>query len=898
MKITAEALARATRALIVGVGRYAITGTPDLFAAEDARRIASVLTDPAACGIPTANVTALTDERATREQVLAELRRLGQECSESDILFFYFAGHGHRIEEMFLFHLFDTDPKNITGTALSSQDLVAAIAGTRARGVLVVADCCVGAGFAETAPRFFLELERSDFRIALASSRSDQRSWELPADKGSLFTKHLVKILQGEEAVGNRPGEVTYLSLVEALSFQVNEELHSWRPDIPTQELVANGSTVADPLLFVSARAAMKGLTVATGRISRQQLRRMLVRAAVFVGVGMLLGLGLFAGWMKAHQYAEANSDETAVYQGYPGMVGLGYPKLLYRLRLKKEEFRAESPLAKGKPLVAPARADLEARLVGELDALGQAERLLERGKTDSVREIAVAEIRAPKEQNAKMDARWLMALRLLAADKRDLPYVERSLRSEADELRRAALIRLLQLDREKALGFLAADLGAPRTRFDHREVLLQLTAPCTSALRNYLSRFARSHVDLNSQPRLLLVWLHTGCPASIDDVEAMLERQAFDRMEEVGTWASQVGMRDLGAILSNEKLPIASRISFVVGWPGAPCRWDLRDKVGDDILAAVQLARHAQLACEGTEVKAEAGPTDLSVEVRNERLRGKSLSFSIPAPLENLKTVTALAFRSALCLVVGGHLQQVAPFLKTQVLRGENGRIAMPALRALRLLKVPWEPGQGYVRGGNDQGLALDYQLWLAGSGPGEAQRIAFERLGDPLALYDERFYAHIPPEAARLNALFAEVQSGQSWRLEQAAHVVAMYGDLRMLESLAEHPRLEVRESLASYAAFNGQLSAWLATRPHPDEGLRIDRIELDEAAKRRRSLLATVAALPLSTQCWYLAQERESGSERSPVGLSRPIRPGFKLLLEAELARRGCATEELFE
>jgi Caspase domain len=78
-------------ALIVGVGG----DLPNTV--NDARGVASLLTDPTRCAYPRDHVSVLTGEQATRTSILSGLDALAGSTNVQSTVIFYFSGHGCKV---------------------------------------------------------------------------------------------------------------------------------------------------------------------------------------------------------------------------------------------------------------------------------------------------------------------------------------------------------------------------------------------------------------------------------------------------------------------------------------------------------------------------------------------------------------------------------------------------------------------------------------------------------------------------------------------------------------------------------------------------------------------------------------------------------------------------------
>ena len=83
-------------ALVIGIADYRhINRLPHV---KDAQDMATLLTDPAYCGYPPANVQLLQDEEATQAVIRQGLTDLARRTDADSTAFIYFSGHGGQIE--------------------------------------------------------------------------------------------------------------------------------------------------------------------------------------------------------------------------------------------------------------------------------------------------------------------------------------------------------------------------------------------------------------------------------------------------------------------------------------------------------------------------------------------------------------------------------------------------------------------------------------------------------------------------------------------------------------------------------------------------------------------------------------------------------------------------------
>jgi hypothetical protein len=209
-------------ALLVGVGAD-LPNTVD-----DAKGIADLLVDPGRCAYPKDQVTLLTAEQATRDQVLAALDQLVQKAGPDDTVIVYFSGHGYRVQTPYgaFYYLmtYGYDEKNLPATAISGAEFVDRLRALRSRKLLLLLDCCHAGGLKDTKAVGGGELAKAPLppeatgllaagqgRIAIASSKAEELSYA--GKPYSAFTLALAEALCGVGAA-EADGYVRVMDLV------------------------------------------------------------------------------------------------------------------------------------------------------------------------------------------------------------------------------------------------------------------------------------------------------------------------------------------------------------------------------------------------------------------------------------------------------------------------------------------------------------------------------------------------------------------------------------------------------------------------------------------------------------------------------------------------------------
>ncbi len=247
------------RALVIGVG----ADLPDTV--TDAKGLARILTDPARCAYPKANVALLTGKRATRQGILAALADLGRQAAPDSTVVVFFSGHGGftgegRSRRYYLLP-WGHDSAPPAESAVTGGEFAEGLAGIRAKRLLLLLDCCHAAGVAAdrvkgrpAAPALVKSpippearklFRQGQGRFIIASCKANEVS--LPGQPYSLFTRALIECLGGV-GVAREDGFVRVLDL----ALHAREMVPGWSKRLQTP--VADIQRATDN--FVVARYA------------------------------------------------------------------------------------------------------------------------------------------------------------------------------------------------------------------------------------------------------------------------------------------------------------------------------------------------------------------------------------------------------------------------------------------------------------------------------------------------------------------------------------------------------------------------------------------------------------------------------------------------------------------
>ena len=151
-------------AVIVGISKYEHEGLNLKYAHRDAEELYRLIQTPSGGGFEEAHIFYLTDERATTASITRALRSFLKKPAKEDIVLLYFACHGapdpERKDNVYLI-TYDTDPNDITGTALPMREIDLSLKeNLYAERVVIIADTCHSASIgakleeASTMPRW------------------------------------------------------------------------------------------------------------------------------------------------------------------------------------------------------------------------------------------------------------------------------------------------------------------------------------------------------------------------------------------------------------------------------------------------------------------------------------------------------------------------------------------------------------------------------------------------------------------------------------------------------------------------------------------------------------------------------------------------------------------------
>jgi uncharacterized caspase-like protein len=243
-------------ALVIGIEDY--RDVPPVPGAEqDAARIVEVLRTT--LGVPESNIVHASGKRASRSDIIKQIRWLQANVPAGGRVYFYFSGHGAPETSSGASYVlpWDGDPRFLDDTALPLSEVIAMLEQTKAKEVLAFADSCFsGAGGRSVLPpgaRPLVRMKAPDTpkaRVALYSAASGAEiSGPVPGGQGGLFSSYVAEGLGSGRADLDGDGQITLQELVDWVGPRVSRDAKRDNRDQNPSLLV--GKKLGSPRDFV-----------------------------------------------------------------------------------------------------------------------------------------------------------------------------------------------------------------------------------------------------------------------------------------------------------------------------------------------------------------------------------------------------------------------------------------------------------------------------------------------------------------------------------------------------------------------------------------------------------------------------------------------------------------------
>jgi hypothetical protein len=218
-------------ALLVGIEQFRDKAIPSLhYSANDAEQLAKVLTGPAGRFDPT-HVKVLTNEHATRNEIMTALGDIRAQAQEDDLVLVYISSHGYPGKDdptgISFVVTHDTDVSRagtLFATSLAMVELSDFSLRLKSQRFVLILDTCYGGGAVEFSKTIkpidnkpidaftgaLHGMETGGGRAVIAASQSTEQSYESPDRKNGYFTYFLIEALRQDKGLDSLKGVYSY----------------------------------------------------------------------------------------------------------------------------------------------------------------------------------------------------------------------------------------------------------------------------------------------------------------------------------------------------------------------------------------------------------------------------------------------------------------------------------------------------------------------------------------------------------------------------------------------------------------------------------------------------------------------------------------------------------------
>ena len=217
--------------LAVGVSHYADSNFNLKLADKDASDFVKVMMGQKDLLYREVVVKLLTNEKATKDDVLDGLDWIRQETTSNDVAMVFFAGHGINDQNNYYYFCpYNVDPSRLLRTGVAFSDIKKTVSAIAGKALFFVDSCHSGNAIGLGARRGPLDInivinELSSAEngvVVFSASTSSESSYEREEWNNGAFTKALVEGLNGAASIGNT-GRITYNMLNVYISERVKE---------------------------------------------------------------------------------------------------------------------------------------------------------------------------------------------------------------------------------------------------------------------------------------------------------------------------------------------------------------------------------------------------------------------------------------------------------------------------------------------------------------------------------------------------------------------------------------------------------------------------------------------------------------------------------------------------
>jgi len=203
--------------LIVAVEHYHDPAVPQVkYAKDDAIEFRNSLL---ALGCLEDRLELIVDDRATKTTIIEKVKEISKMATATDVLIFYFAGHGYFFNEENVLACVDSSPRSIKETTVNLKFILGAFEKAKSSKVISFLDCChSGLEFSETERgalsafsidelRFF---DSAEHLVVFSSCKSREKSHTDIHRKHGVWSYYLLQALQGTAAKEIYDGEFLF----------------------------------------------------------------------------------------------------------------------------------------------------------------------------------------------------------------------------------------------------------------------------------------------------------------------------------------------------------------------------------------------------------------------------------------------------------------------------------------------------------------------------------------------------------------------------------------------------------------------------------------------------------------------------------------------------------------
>ncbi|OXA93795.1 caspase family protein [Flavobacterium hercynium] len=531
MDIKAIEFSQSSQIILFGIDKYQSKHLADLRSpTKDVASLLHVLTNPHAGSIPLENIK-IIEQHQPKSLVIEKIQDKVNSARDGDSLLFYFAGHGIINNSKFYLCLGETAIDNLDKTALSSIELNDLFSNFGGRGLIFILDCCRSAGFAELAPSYFSNLKEKDFKILLSASRSEQNSWELENENGTLFTKHFVRVLAGEIVISRTSGLIYFSELFEYLSTQLEEDLRLNYPNAPKQEVVFTGVYKKDPLLFFHKDLSLKQMLLKTTRYSREYIIKIIKRATAIAAITIIFALGVTFSILDKSQFAVITESNVSVYKGIHHFALLGFPKHLYTLNVNANDLLPKSKLRNKLALAGTLGKQVFPMVIDECNDGKKVELYTALGEISKARSIALKAIYNKNPSQSRNKSNILNYFKYIQTPRDSIVLISLILNPSNSVLdKRAAIGCLTRISLKTASKYAFQwKVNLIEDFYSQREILNNIQSKDKKQVSQYLSKLLTGHFAANLVPLIFETAILYDVKLKDDDIITLLKNVQYN---------------------------------------------------------------------------------------------------------------------------------------------------------------------------------------------------------------------------------------------------------------------------------------------------------------------------------------------------------------------------------